>query len=126
MSKQSGGQPGSKNRSRGKDIRDAFRRAVAKLGSKIEGDEGAYQKGLNALCLVQVKSALEGNIAAMHMISDRIDGKPHQSIEIGLSADTPVEEFSDVELSDELARVRALISGESDQETSEGEPPNVH
>lgn len=119
-------QPGNKSRSRGKDIRDAFRRAVAKLGQKIEGDEGAYQKGLNALCLVQVKAAVEGSLAAMNMIADRIDGKPHQSIDIGLSADTPVEEFSDAELSDELARVRALISRESDKTTGEGEPPNVH
>lgn len=121
-----GGQPGNKNAARGKDIRDAFRRAIARLGDKLDGDESAYQKGLNALCLVQVKAAVEGNLAAMHMIADRIDGKPHQSIDIGLSANTPKEDMSDAELSDELARVRDLITGETGQDPSSDEPSQVH
>lgn len=121
-----GGQPGSKNRARGKDIRDSFRRAVAKLGMKLDGEEGAYQKGLDALCLIQVKAALEGSLASMQMISDRIDGKPHQSIDIGLSADTAAEEMSDVELDDELTRIRDLISGEARKDTSAKKPTSVH
>lgn len=124
-----GAPKGNKNATRGTEWRDAIRRAVAMYDEAAEEESGGVVvrgQALYRIAVGVVRQALAGNKDAIQEIGNRLDGRPHQSIDIGLSANTPVEEFSDVELSSELERVRALIGGESDQATSQEEPTNVH
>ena len=74
--KTSGGQIGNRNAARGKELRDAFRYAVAKLGRDVAGDEAAYTRGLQALCMRQVKAAFDGDGRAMQLVTESIYGRP--------------------------------------------------
>ena len=64
---------GNVNAIKGKPWGDALKRALARR----EADGG---KGLNAIAEVLTEKALEGDLAAIKEIGDRLDGKPAQVI----------------------------------------------
>lgn len=61
---------GNRNAARGTAWRDAIRKAVLRDGK------------LDALAQALVARALEGDIAALREIGDRLDGKARQSVEL--------------------------------------------
>lgn len=117
-----GAPKGSKNAARGTEWRDAIRKAVA----MFESEDVERGQALRKIADVVVIQALSGNKDAIQEIGNRLDGKPHQSIDIGLSSDTPAEDMSDAELDSELARLQDLIDRETNQKTSKEKPSNVH
>lgn len=114
----SGAQKGNTNGSRGKEWREAIRKAVMMHEDKGSGIERG--KALHEIAITVVKQALEGEAFAIQEIGNRLDGKPHQSMDIGLSEDKSREEMTDDELSDRIARARELIgsSGNSTEKIS--------
>lgn len=68
---------GKSGRKSDKAWRDALRRALARHGG-AEGVDG----GLNAVADAVVALAAQGDLAAVKEIGDRLDGKPHQSLEV--------------------------------------------
>lgn len=71
------GVAGKSGRKSDKAWRDALRRALARHGG-AEGVDG----GLNAVADAVVTLAASGDLQAIREIGDRLDGKPHQSIEV--------------------------------------------
>jgi len=67
----------NRGRKSDKSWRDALRRALARAG-KSDGVDG----GLNAVADTVVALAMSGDKDAYKEIGDRLDGKPHQSVEI--------------------------------------------
>lgn len=68
----SGGQPGNKNARKGREWREAIRRALAR-------DRDALDRLARAL----IKKAEEGDMTALKEIGDRLDGKAVQAHEHG-------------------------------------------
>jgi len=79
---ESGAQPGNDNAARGREWRDAIRRAVARKGHDEPGDDGAYRRGLDAVADRFVEAAANGDAWAMKELGDRTDGKSVQAVEI--------------------------------------------
>lgn len=73
---------GNTNAAKGRDWRDAIRRATARHG------EADYRKGLDKLADEFVKAVSEGDISAFKEYGDRIDGKVPQAL-IGGDEDDP-------------------------------------
>lgn len=120
---------GNKNAVRGTEWRDALRRALDRYDEEEEENyDGIIRRGqaLARIATVVVKQALLGGKDAIQEISNRLDGKAHQSIEIGLSANTAETEMSDVELDSELGKIQELIAGEKSQTPSPEKPTSVH
>ena len=68
-----GGQPGNTNSTADKRlVTNALRRAVTPSPDT-----------LRAACEKVLADAQDGNLAAFHVIADRLDGKPPQSLDIG-------------------------------------------
>lgn len=65
--------PGNQNAAKGKEWRQAIRRALAHK-------HGSYDEGLLALATKLIEAAENGDMAALKEIGDREDGKPAQSI----------------------------------------------
>ena len=82
--------PGNKNPTTGKEIRDAIRYEVAKIGRTIEGDEPALKKGMRKVAAPLVAQAIDGNPQAFKEIADRIDGKAPQSIDLSGELEIPL------------------------------------
>ena len=76
------GQKGNKNSANGKEIRDAIRHEIARIGREIEGDEPALKKGMRKIAAPLVANAIEGNPQAFREIADRVDGKAPQAVEV--------------------------------------------
>jgi hypothetical protein len=70
-----GGQPGNTNSAKNRPFEQALRRAIAR---RAEGFEG----GLNLLADKVIDAAMDGQQWAMQEISNRLDGKPHQAIQV--------------------------------------------
>ena len=78
----SGAQPGNQNAAKGRDWRDAIRRATARFG------QADYRAGLDKLADEFVKAVAAGDLNAFKEYGDRIDGKSPQAI-IGGDDDDP-------------------------------------
>lgn len=63
-----------------KDWRDAIRRAVAEMRAASADAKGKKTKALVLLARKLVDRALDGDIAALKEIGDRLDGKPAQVV----------------------------------------------
>jgi len=75
-----------------KEWRSEIRKAVHELRS-VPGENGAQPQKVRTLRLLARKLAdrgLEGEIAALREIGDRLDGKPAQAIAITGDPDSPV------------------------------------
>lgn len=64
---------GNQNGAKGKNWRDAIRRALAHK-------YGSYDKGLERLASALVAAAEDGDLTALKEIGDREDGKPAQAV----------------------------------------------
>ena len=74
-----GGQPGNTNATKSKVWIAALNRAVAQ-------DDGAR---LRAAAEKLIELAVEGDVAALRELGDRLDGKPKQQIELGNAGGEP-------------------------------------
>jgi hypothetical protein len=81
---------GNKNSTNAASLRDAIRYELAKVGRELEGDEPALKKGMRAIAEPQVKAALAGELSAFRELSDRIDGKPAQSVDLSGEVNLPL------------------------------------
>ena len=61
-----------------KEWRDAIRVAVNELRKDPDGKK---QKALRLLARKLIDKAMDGDVVAMKEIGDRLDGKPHQSVQ---------------------------------------------
>lgn len=98
-----GGQPGNKNGARGCAARDALRYELAALGRKIREKDGvepnedtgepdtALMIGLRAVKRMEIRAAMSGNISAIKEISDRLDGKTRQAMELTGADGDPID-----------------------------------
>ena len=108
------GQSGNPNgRAKDKLWADAIRIAVN------EAYEGGDRKKLRVLADKLVDKAIEGEIAAMKEIGDRLDGKAAQSGDV--THHKSIEEMSDAEL---IEIIRS--DGDADAQDSEEVVPSVH
>lgn len=80
---------GNQNGAKGKDWRDAIRRATARIG------EADYRRGLDKLADQFVAAVGMGDIAAFREYGDRIDGKVPQAI-VGDDESDPIRTVSEV------------------------------
>lgn len=83
--------------------RDALRFELAALGRKLrdQGDDSVNEDtgepetslmiGLRAVKRQELKAALGGNMTAIKEISDRLDGKPPQALEVGGIDGKPID-----------------------------------
>ena len=65
-----------------KEWRNAIRLAVHGLRTAKDGDKAKKVRVLRLLAERLVKRALDGDIAAMKEIGDRLDGRPAQSVDV--------------------------------------------
>ncbi len=65
-------------------IRDALMVAVNRV------DPVEKQKKLNIIASKLVEKACQGDVMAIREISDRIDGKPAQQVDLGNAGDSPI------------------------------------
>jgi hypothetical protein len=86
---------GNANAARGKVWREALDKAVKQYVNKEAGIERG--QALFKIATRVVEQALDGNTNAITEIGNRLDGKPHQSMDIGVY-DQPLEEMTDAEL----------------------------
>jgi hypothetical protein len=94
-----GGQKGNDNASRGARVRQSLERALARLG-------GTVDKGLDRVADQIVGLAVEGEQWACTMIADRLDGKPHTTIEMAVTDERPTA-LNAEQLADKLAAALA-------------------
>jgi hypothetical protein len=90
-----GGQKGNDNAARGARVRQSLERALARLG-------GTVDKGLDRVADQIVGLAVEGEQWACTMIADRLDGKPHTTIEMAVTDERPTA-LNAEQLADKLA-----------------------
>lgn len=84
---------------------DAIRRAVAR---EVEIEEAGIKRKvqwINVLADQLVRAASEGDMVAMKEVGERLDGKPHQSIDMTVTTN----DLSDEEIDAEIASLRAAI-----------------
>jgi len=80
---------------RGARVRQSLERALARLG-------GTVDKGLDRVADQIVGLAVEGEQWACTMIADRLDGKPHTTIEMAVTDERPTA-LNAEQLADKLA-----------------------
>ena len=102
-----GAQLGNNNAARTKPWRDALEKAIKQYIDRKSG----IQRGeaLFRIATQVVKQALDGNTGAIQELGNRLDGKPHQSMDIGISDNTPVEEMTDADIARELAATTSAV-----------------
>ncbi len=115
---------GNTNGARGKVWRDALDKAVKQYVDKDAGIERG--EALFKIATGVVKQALTGNKDAIQELGNRLDGKPHQSMDIGLHDSTPLEEMTDADITAELTKTRKLIAGIPKQTAGKNKPTRVH
>ena len=81
---------GNTNSADGKEVRDAIRYELARLGRTVKGDDSAIKKGMRKCVAPMVRAAVDGNTAAFKEIADRIDGKAPQSIDVSGELSIPL------------------------------------
>ena len=74
---QKGAQPGNSNASKGKAWRDALHKAL----TRYETDDVKKGEALEKIAYTVIEAALGGSKDAWQEIGNRLDGKPHASIE---------------------------------------------
>lgn len=81
-----GAQIGNANAAKGKDWQHALRKAL------VQYDDDKVQAGqaLNVIARVVVKGALNGDMACINEIGNRMDGKPAQSLTVSGDDDKPL------------------------------------
>lgn len=106
-----------------KPFRDQLRRVLAE---DTEDENGNTVKKLHALARRVVKEALDGNVAAMKEVGDRIDGKPVQQLDMTVSEATPEEVTDDVlnDIISDYARRRG--NGASKKANGQEKPDKLH
>ncbi len=119
-----GAQPGNTNGARGKVWRDALDKAVKQYVDKGAGIERG--EALFKIATGVVKQALTGNKDAIQELGNRLDGKPHQSMDIGLHDSMSLEEMTDAELAGELIKIRESIGGNAVKAKRKDKPTRIH
>lgn len=79
-------------------------------------------KAIDELADKLLDQCYEGNLSALQELANRLDGKPHQSMDIA-HRDSPAQELEDAELLDIAARGRARTTG---QKGGKKKPASVH
>ena len=116
----SGAPIGNKNAAKGRDWQEAVKRALARYANSN------VSKGLDKAADLFVKAVMAGDQWALKELGDRIDGRPHQSMDIGVYDTLPAEEMTDAELATELAATRKLIDGNSGKTKRTKQPTRIH
>jgi hypothetical protein len=119
-----GAQLGNTNGARGKVWRDALDKAVKQYVDKDAGIKRG--EALFKIATRVVAQALTGNKDAIQELGNRLDGKPHQSMDIGIHDSTPLEEMTDAELAGELIKIRELTGGDTAKTRCKSKPARVH
>ncbi len=127
-----GGQPGNNNGGSGKTWHDALDKAVKQYTNTIAQ---AKKNGLptvkqgEALFKIAtrvVAQALDGNVSAIAELGNRLDGKAHQSMDIGITDNTPVEEMTDADIARELAASGAFITRNAGKKNRKAKSARLH
>ncbi len=63
----------------------------------VDEETGESKPKLRAVAEMLVTKALEGDMAAIREVADRLDGKPHQAVEVSGSIENPTR-LTDAEL----------------------------
>ena len=120
----SGAPQGNNNASKGKIWRDALDKALKQYVSKEAGI--ARGQALFSIATRVVEQALIGNKDAIQEIGNRMDGRPHQSMDIGIRDTIPIEEMTDAELAANIAETQKLIAGNSVKAKRKNKSAVVH
>lgn len=88
-----GGQPGNQNATKSKPWIRAIERALAKR-SKVDQLEA-----LDDLAEKLLANCEKGDMAALRELGDRLDGKPHQTADVGVKGDLTIStiNYADVD-----------------------------
>lgn len=75
---------GNDRAKRGKEWRDAIRKALVQYEVKDDNGKVIVKRGegLHAVATRLVDAAMTGDTSALKELGDRLDGKPHQSIDL--------------------------------------------
>ena len=75
---------GNSNAKKGKEWRDAIRKALVQIELKDKDGKVVVKRGtgLHAVATRLVECALSGDTQALKELGDRLDGKPHQSMDV--------------------------------------------
>ena len=111
---------GNHNAAKGKRWQDALHKAL----TRFQTDDGAIKAGeaLDKIAETVVKLALMGEKDAWQEIGNRLDGKPHQSMDVAYT-ELPAEELDDAELQRIASRGR---NGAAKAKGGAAKPPEVH
>lgn len=90
---------GNNYAARGARVRQSLERALARMGGNVD-------KGLDRVADQIVALAVEGEQWACTMIADRLDGKPHTTIDMAVTDERPQALNAD-QLADKLAAALA-------------------
>ena len=102
-----GGQLGNTNASKGKPWRDALDKALKQYVNK---DAGLVRgQALFSIATRVVEQALSGNKDAIQEIGNRMDGRPHQSMDIGIHDSMFPEEMTEGELLADINAARTEL-----------------
>jgi len=114
------------NKLGGRRAEKMFRDALL-MQIKAAGPDG---KRLRTIAEALLKKAEEGDMQAINVIADRLDGKPHQDTSILVTDDRPPIELTAVELAhrtvDTLERIENLTSGTTGEGKGKDGPADVH
>ena len=116
-----GAPTGNQNAAKAKVWSAAIGRA---LDRRIPADKRI--KAIDELADKLLDECYTGSLSALQELGNRLEGKSHQSMDIGLSTDTPLEEMNDAELTTELARVRSALDGNASKAQRKDKPTSVH
>ncbi len=119
-----GAQVGNNNATKGKPWREALDKAIKQYEDKDNGIKRG--QALFRIATNVVIGAIEGNKDAIQEIGNRLDGKAHQSMDIGVYESKPLEDMSNAELAGELAAVREVISRNTEKKRSKEQSSQVH
>ncbi len=127
-----GGQPGNNNGGSGKSWREALDKAVKQYtNTKAQSAKNGISvikrgEALFKIATRVVEASLLGNKDAIQELGNRLDGKAHQSMDIGFHDDMPLEEMNLAELTKELAGVRKRIEADNKSRRSTAKSARIH
>ncbi len=82
---------GNDNACKDRDWTKAIRRALALADSaSAESDPAISRRQLIRIAEVFLDKAADGDMAALKELGDRLDGKPHQALDLGSDPNRPV------------------------------------
>jgi hypothetical protein len=112
---------GQSGQRKDKLIRDALMVAAHRVE---EGDPEGRKKLAVAAAKV-VDMAVAGDMQAFNAMADRIDGKPHQSMDIATTRETPITDWTLEAIDAELAR-RGIAPSTPPVAVGQARPDRVH